>query len=45
MFAPNKSFGQLLKSSSKNLVFLKTLDSDFLILKFVLEIKTLSYQR
>ena len=30
IFVPNKSFGQLLDISPKNLIFLKTFDSEFL---------------
>ena len=33
IFVPNKSFGQLLDISPKNLIFLKTFDSEFLYIK------------
>ena len=32
-FVPNKSFGQLLDISPKNVIFLKTFDSEFLCIE------------
>ena len=40
-FVPNKSFGQLLDISPKKFIFLKTFDSEFHILKCVIQIKIL----
>ena len=40
-FVPNKPFGHLLDISAKNLIFLKLLIQNFLILEFGLQIKTL----
>ena len=42
-FVPNKSFGQLLDISSNNFIFLKTLDSEFHILKYSLLLKILGH--
>ena len=38
-FVPNKSFGQLLDISPKNVIFLKTFDSEFSYIEYVLLIK------
>ena len=42
-FVPNKSFGQLLDTSPKKLIFLKHLIQNFHLLKYGLLIKTLNH--
>ena len=42
-FVPDKLFGQLLDISPKTFIFLKTFDSEFRILMYVLLIKILNY--
>ena len=44
-FVPNKSFGQLLDILPKNVIFSKTFDSDFHILKYGLLTKIRNRQR
>ena len=39
IFVPNKSFGQLLDTSAKNFIFLKTFNSEFFRLNYGLLIK------
>ena len=40
-FIPNKSFGQLLDISPENFIFLEIFDSEFLYMKYGLQIKIL----